>query len=194
MLSGSALCVFCGSSNAAQAVYRNAAHQLGEILGARGVRLVYGGGNVGLMGTVANATLAAGGKVTGIIPRHILEAEVGHGALTELVVVDTMHQRKLKMFEMSDAFVALPGGVGTLDETLEILSWRTLGLHDKPLVLINTAGYWTPLINLLEHTVKNHFSSAETRDFYSVVTDVDELLGALEAWSRPTRPSRQDII
>lgn len=194
MLSVSALCVFCGSSNAVPAVYRDAAHKLGKILGACGMHLVYGGGSVGLMGAVANATLAAGGKVTGIIPRHILAAEVGHVGLTELIVVDTMHQRKLKMFEMSDAFVALPGGVGTLDETIEILSWRTLGLHDKPLVLINTAGYWTPLINLLEHTVRNHFSTTETREFYSVAANVDDLLGVLETWSRPSRRSREDVI
>ena len=194
MPSVSALCVFCGSSNAAAAVYRPAAHQFGQILGARGVRLVYGGGNVGLMGIVANATLAAGGTVTGIIPRHIMAVEVGHSALTELIVVDTMHQRKRKMFEMSDAFVVLPGGVGTLDETLEILSWRTLGLHDKPVVLVNTAEYWTPLIELLDHTVRNGFSATETPGFFSVVAEVDEVLGVLEAWSEPTKPSRQDII
>ena len=194
MATVSALTVFCGSSNAAAANYRTAVERLGRTLARQRVRLIYGGGNVGLMGVAANAALDADGEVTGVIPRHIMAAEVGHTSLTELIVVDTMHQRKHKMFELSDGFVVLPGGIGTLDETIEILSWRSLDLHEKPTVLVNIDGFWDPLIDLLEHTVQNNFSKTEIHDYYTVVHGVDEVLGAVEARMRPSKPARQDII
>ena len=133
---------------------RDVAVRLGELLAREGITLVYGGGGVGLMGLVANAALKAGGRVVGIIPRFLLQREAGHPALTETVVVETMHERKLQMFERSDAFVVLPGGIGTLEELFEVLSWRTLGLHTKPIVIVDQGGYWEPLAALLRASWK----------------------------------------
>src|ERR1700687_244226 len=142
------ICVYCGSSGRVNEAYRAAATRLGMVLARAGIELIYGGGRVGLMGLVADAALAEGGRVTGIIPMHLHDREVGHTGLTELVVVDNMHNRKRRMFELADAFAVLPGGLGTLDETLEIITWKQLGLHDKPVVIVDVAGYWTPLIEL----------------------------------------------
>ena len=139
------VCVYCGSSSRVSDTYKDAAHQLGTLLGENGHQLVYGGGRVGLMGIVADATLAAGGSVVGIIPEHIQVLEVEHTGLTELLVVDSMHTRKRMMVDRSDAFVVLPGGLGTLDETFEILTWKQLRLHDKPIVVANIDGYWDAL-------------------------------------------------
>src|SRR4051812_28646019 len=146
-----AVCVYCGSSGKVADAYKTAAHELGIRLGSEGLRLVYGGGRVGLMGIVADASLSVGGEVIGIIPEHIQKLEVDHGGLTELHVVDSMHTRKRMMVERSDAFVVLPGGLGTLDEMFEIITWRQLRLHDKPVVIVNIAGYWDPLKILLAH-------------------------------------------
>src|SRR5882724_11747956 len=151
MASVKRLCVYCGSSDRVAAAYREAARRLGTILAASGIELVYGGGRIGLMGLVANAALEAGGRVIGIIPAHLHDAEIGHSGVSELIVVGSMHERKQRMFEMSDAFAVLPGGLGTLDEAFEIITWKQLSLHDKPVVILDVAGYWAPLVALIEH-------------------------------------------
>ncbi len=145
------------------------------------MRLVYGGGHVGLMGAVADAALAAGGKVVGVIPKHLRDWEVGHHGLTELRVVDNMHGRKQMMFEMSDGFVVLPGGIGTLDETLEIISWRQLRLHAKPLVILDDGGYWQPLQALLRAVVAAGFADPGIADYYAVAADVEAVFATLAA-------------
>jgi uncharacterized protein (TIGR00730 family) len=173
------LCVYCGSSTGADPRYLTAAHELGAGLAARGIELVYGGGRNGLMGVVADAVLAGGGRATGIIPVHLQHREVAHTGLSELVVVADMHQRKRVMAERADGFAVLPGGVGTLDETIEILSWRQLGLHDKPLVIIDIAGYWSPLAALFDHIVGARFAAPLVPRLVSFVPDVAALFGAL---------------
>jgi len=173
------LCVYCGSSGAVEASYREAASELGARLGAAGIELVYGGGRVGLMGLLADAVLTTNGKVTGIIPRRLLDAEVAHRGVTELIVVDNMRDRKRLMAEKADAFAVLPGGIGTLDELFEILSWKQLGLHDKPILLVDIGGYWTPLHALLDHIVVTGFAREHTRGLLQVVPNVAALMAAL---------------
>jgi uncharacterized protein (TIGR00730 family) len=173
------LCVYCGSSGAVEASYREAASELGARLGAAGIELVYGGGRVGLMGLLADAALTTNGKVTGIIPRRLLDAEVAHLGVTELVVVDSMHDRKRLMAEKADAFAILPGGIGTLDELFEMLSWKQLELHDKPILLVDIGGYWAPLRALLDHIVVNGFARPQTRRLLHVVPSVSALMAAL---------------
>jgi len=173
------LCVYCGSSGAVEDRYRNAASELGARLGAAGIELVYGGGRVGLMGLLADAALAAGGKVTGIIPARLLRAEVAHRGVTELIVVDNMHDRKRSMAEKADAFAVLPGGIGTLDELFETLSWKQLALHDKPILLVDIGGYWASLRALLDHIVVNGFAREQTRGLLHVVPSVSALMTAL---------------
>jgi uncharacterized protein (TIGR00730 family) len=160
----SALCVYCGSQNGHHPVYTETAHAFGVELARRGIALVYGGGKVGLMGTVANAALHAGGKVIGVIPRQLVEREVAHTGLTELVVVDTMHQRKTRMFELSQAFVALPGGFGTMDEMFEMLTWAQLGLHRHPCAFLDTHGYYGHLRSMMNHMVAEGFVAQGRRD------------------------------
>lgn len=154
------------------------------MLANQGVTLVYGGGGVGLMGLVANAALDSGGKVIGIIPRFLLEREAGHPDLTETSVVETMHERKLQMFERSDGFVVLPGGLGTLEELFEVLSWRTLGLHSKPIVIIDQGGYWKPLAALLHNVVEGGFAERSHLDHVAFVNGIDEVLPAIAAMPR----------
>ncbi|WP_130620562.1 TIGR00730 family Rossman fold protein [Dyella amyloliquefaciens] len=152
-----ALCVYCGSSSGKHPEYLEQARAFGAEMARRGIALVYGGGKVGLMGTVADAVLAGGGKVIGVIPRQLVEREVAHTGLTELVVVDTMHQRKTRMFELSDAFVALPGGFGTMDEMFEMLTWAQLGLHRYPCAFLNVRGYYNALRGMVDHMVDEGF-------------------------------------
>jgi uncharacterized protein (TIGR00730 family) len=173
------LCVYCGSSGAVDERYRAAARELGELLAQAGIELVYGGGRVGLMGIIADAVLAGGGRVTGVIPRRLSDAEIAHLGSSELIVVSSMHERKRIMAERADAFAALPGGIGTLDETFEILTWRHLALHDKPIFLVDVAGYWRPLVALLDHLVASHFARPLVPDLLEVVTSVPDLLAAL---------------
>lgn len=173
------VCVYCGSSGTVDERYKRAAHTLGASLGAAGLDLVYGGGRVGLMGIVADAALAAGGAVIGIIPEHIQALEVDHTGLTELHVVDSMHTRKAMMVARSDAFVVLPGGLGTLDEAFEIITWRQLRLHDKPIVIVNEHGYWTPLLELLRHVRETGFGRGGIDRLYTVVDGVEAVLPAL---------------
>jgi uncharacterized protein (TIGR00730 family) len=185
MASVKRVCVYCGSSGRVDEVYRAAATRLGVILAKAGIDLVYGGGRIGLMGLLADAALASGGHVTGIIPAHLHDKEVGHNGLSELVVVASMHERKRRMFELADAFVVLPGGLGTLDETLEIITWKQLSLHDKPVVLVDVAGYWMPLIELIDHIVASGFAPRSSLGLYRVVARVEDLLGALAAAPQP---------
>lgn len=152
------------------------AMQLGKLFALEGITLVYGGGGVGLMGVVANSALKAGARVVGIIPRFLLRREAGHPALSETVVVETMHERKLQMFERSDGFVILPGGLGTLEEFFEVLSWRTLGLHTKPIVIVDQDGYWQPLAELLRSVVEGGFADRTHLDHVAFVSDLKDLL------------------
>ena len=185
MASVKSICVYCGSSGRVDEVYRAAATRLGVVLAKAGIELVYGGGRVGLMGLLADAALASGGRVTGIIPVHLHDKEVGHTGLTELVIVDNMHQRKRRMFELADAFLVLPGGLGTLDEMFEIVTWKQLGLHDKPIVLVDVAGYWAPLLELIEHAVVSGFAARRALHLYRVAARVEDVLPILAAAPQP---------
>ncbi|MBM3492324.1 MAG: TIGR00730 family Rossman fold protein [Alphaproteobacteria bacterium] len=187
------VCVYCGSRVGSQPLYRQVAEQLGRELAWRGQTLVYGGGSIGLMGVVADAVLAAGGQAIGIIPEHLHIREVGHAGLSRLEIVHDMHSRKQRMFQLSDAFLVLPGGTGTLDETVEILTWRQLDLHDKPIVLLDAGGYWQPLLALLEHFIGQGFAGADVRRLYRVARDVPQaldLIGALAPSPAPAHPER----
>src|SRR3984893_17043792 len=194
MRNNRSLCVYCGSSGAVEAQYRDAASELGARLAQAGIALVYGGGRGGLMGLLADAALAAEGKVTGITPSHLRDAEVAHRGVTELVVVDSMHERKRLMAERADAFAILPGGIGTLDEMFEIVSWKQLRLHDKPILLVDIGGYWAPLRALLDHIITKGFARPEARELLLVVPTVAALMAALEVAAEPRRDggSRRD--
>lgn len=157
------LCVYCGSSSGNHPEYAQSAYAFGTEMARRGITLVYGGGKVGLMGTVADAVLAAQGKVIGVIPRQLVEREVAHPDLTEMHVVETMHQRKTRMFELSGAFVALPGGFGTMDEMFEMLTWAQLGLHKYPCAFLDVRGYYSQLRNMMDHMVNEAFVRSEQR-------------------------------
>jgi uncharacterized protein (TIGR00730 family) len=179
------LCVYCGSAGMVDEGYRAAASELGTRLAAAGIELVYGGGRVGLMGLLADAALASGGGVTGIIPVRLAEAELAHLGATKLIVVDSMHDRKREMAERSDAFAILPGGIGTLDEMFEILSWKKLKLHAKPIFLVDIAGYWGPLRAVLDHVVAKGFALPEAHDLLQVVSTVAELMSVLATEPAP---------
>ena len=174
------VCVFSGSSPGNDPRFVEAARELGAALAQRGVELVYGGANVGLMGAMANAVLEGGGHVIGVIPRHLVDFEVAHTGIPDLRIVESMHERKALMAELSDAFLALPGGFGTLEETFEVLTWRQLGLHQKPVVILNTGGYFDALVAFLEHMVKSRLLSPENRALLGVETSIDALFAALE--------------
>ena len=184
-----ALCVYCGSSSGFDGKLEAFARAFGSACAARGIELIFGGGGTGLMGTVADATLAGGGRVVGIIPRSLMESELPFSGLTELVVVDSMHTRKQQMFQRADGFVSLPGGFGTLDETIEMITWRQLGFHDKPIVLANYRGYWNPLLSLLDHIVATEFAAPDSRDLYSVTNSVDGVFDSLKIRAVPRVPA-----
>ncbi len=188
------VCVYCGSSSRVAGIYKDAAHALGEGLARRDIQLVYGGGRVGLMGIMADAALAAGGSVVGIIPEHIQSAEVEHTGLTELLVVDSMHTRKRLMVDRSDAFVVLPGGFGTMDEAFEILTWKQLRLHDKPIVVVDVDGYWRPLLGLVDHMVAQGFAQASHRALFSVVDEVDDVFDTLAHEPEPSLKIRSQKL
>ena len=193
MKSLSSVCVYCGASSRVADVHKDAAHALGDGLARRGIRMVYGGGRVGLMGIAADAAIAAGGEVVGIIPEHIQSAEVEHTGLTELHVVDSMHTRKRMMVERSDAFVILPGGLGTLDEAFEILTWKQLQLHDKPIVIADVDGYWRPLLGLIDHMVAQGFARIDRSALYRVADQIDgvfQALGAMPDAAHPDQPRK----
>jgi uncharacterized protein (TIGR00730 family) len=184
------LCVFCGSQHGSDRRFRAAATRLGELIASAGLKLIYGGGRVGLMGAVADAAMAAGGEVVGLIPARLLEREVGHRAITELVVARDMFDRKDQMIARADAFVVLPGGLGTLDELLEVVTLRQLGYHGKPIVLVNLAGYWDPLIALVDQVITHGFAAPNVRALYRAVDSVDEVLPALGIDAPPHTPLR----
>jgi len=184
------VCVFCGSQYGSDPAFRRVATALGEMLGAAGVSVIYGGGHVGLMGAVADAAMAAGGKVIGLIPTRLLEREVGHRAITELITTRDMFERKQQMIDRADAFVILPGGLGTLDELLDVITLRQLGYHDKPIVLVNLDGYWDPFIALVDQIVGHSFALPGARTLYRVVDTVDQVLPALGIAQPPSAPLR----
>ena len=176
------ICVFCGSNAGARSEYAEAARALATILAERKLGIVYGGGNVGLMGVLADAALARGGEVIGVIPQKLVDKEVAHRGVTELLVVETMHERKALMNDLSDAFLALPGGFGTLDEFFEVLTWSQLGFHGKPCALLNVAGYYDGMLAMLDHAVTERFLRPAHRELIIADTDPLRLLQRLSAF------------
>lgn len=179
------ICVFAGSNPGAREEYRQAATALGRALAARGLELVYGGASVGLMGAVADATLAAGGAARGVLPRGLFRTEVAHAGLTELHQVDSMHERKAMMARLADGFIALPGGYGTFDELFEIVTWAQIGIHEKPVGLLNIAGYFEPLRTLVEHAAREGFVSEQHAAILLCERDPDALLDRFAAYTPP---------
>lgn len=179
------ICVFCGSSMGQRPAYKQAAETLGKTIASRGLGLVYGGGNVGLMGIVADAVLALGGEVIGVIPEFLVAKEIAHNGLTTLHVVDSMHERKTKMADLADGFIALPGGFGTLEEFCEILTWAQLGLHQKPCGLLNVEGYFDPLLKLFDQAVTEEFLKPALRSLVLEATNPEHLLDLFASY-KPT--------
>jgi uncharacterized protein (TIGR00730 family) len=175
------VCLYCGSRFGDDPAFRTAAVEFGRGVAERGMTLIYGGGRVGLMGLAADAAIAAGGRVVGIIPRFLDAREIGHPALAELMLVETMHERKARMAELSDAFVALPGGIGTLDETFEIITWAQLGLHAKPIFAVDLGGYWQPLFEMLKRTETAGFAHPGQGELLGRCASVAEALARLDA-------------
>jgi len=180
------VCVFCGSKSGANPVYREAATELGRLLVARGLDLVYGGGSIGLMGVIADAVLAHGGRAYGVIPGLLATRELAHPGLTELEIVPSMHVRKARMAELADAFIALPGALGTLDELCEIVTWSQLGLHCKPVGILNTAGYFNPLVQLIDQAIAEEFLRPVYRDLFFVADEPHALLEQLPLHRPPS--------
>ncbi len=179
------LCIYCGSSPGARPDYAAAALAVGQALARRGIGLVYGGGNVGMMGRVADAVIGAGGEVIGVIPHHLADKELAHERVTRMIRVDSMHERKQLMADLSDGFIVLPGGIGTLEELFETLTWLQLGLHGKPIGLLNVAGYFDAMLTFLDHMVAERFLKAEHRALLIVADDLEVLLAHLAAFVPP---------
>jgi uncharacterized protein (TIGR00730 family) len=177
----STVCVYLGSSGRCDEIHKTTAHSFGQLMAKADMTLVYGGGRVGLMGILADSVLKAGGKVIGIIPEHISRREISHEDLTELHVVDSMHTRKQMMVSRSDAFVVLPGGIGTLDELCEVMTWKQLGIHDKPIVIANINDYWTPFIKMIDNVISNRFMREEDRRLITQVGNINEVIATLTA-------------
>jgi hypothetical protein len=184
-LAFSSVCVYCGSSNLISQNFKDSAFAIGTELAKRGSRVIYGGGHVGLMGIIADSALNAGGEVIGIIPDHIRSQEIQHDRLTELHVVPDMHTRKRMMVERAQAFIVLPGGFGTLDELFEILTWKKLKLHNKPIIIFNQDGYWNHMLALVDQTIADGFSQPADRALFKVVENTDALFALLD---EPTIP------
>lgn len=182
------ICVFCGSNSGSGKGYAEAARELGALFAREGIALVYGGGSVGLMGELADAVLSAGGEVIGVIPHALWAREVGHRGLTDIRIVDTMHERKAMMADLADAFIALPGGLGTLEEIFEVWTWAQLGEHGKPCGLLNVNGYYDPLLAFLDHIVAQKFLSAKHRDMVLVEREPRPLLDRLSDYRSPDVP------
>lgn len=179
------ICVFCGSSCGARPAYAAGAKRLGELMAQRNIGLVFGGGCVGLMGVVADTVLANGGEATGVIPDGLMRREIGHRGVTKLHVVKTMHERKALMADLSDAFIALPGGYGTLEEFAEIVTWSQLGIQVKPCVLLNLEGYWNGLLSFIDHAVNEDFVRSENRGLILVGATPEEVLDKISSWKPP---------
>ena len=173
------VCVFCGASNAAPKEHLDAGMALGKMIGEKGYRLVYGAGDCGIMGTVANGVLDTGGEVVGVFPRVLEGLEEEHKKLTETIIVDDMHTRKMTMFNKSDAFIVLPGGFGTMDETFEVITWKQLHTHNKPVVICNHKGYFDHFVALTDHFIEQGFASEKTRSMYDVVDTLEEIFEKL---------------
>lgn len=188
------VCVYCGSGKGLDTAYTIAARKLGKTLADNGIRLIYGGGSLGLMGEVARAALGAGGKVTGIIPEFLGNREHMLKDIDELIVVENMHVRKQLMFDRADAFVALPGGVGTLEELVEQLTWSQLGRHSKPIVVANINGFWNPFLNLLDHMKAETFIRAGLDVHFSVVDTAEEILPTIFGKAAPTSESKEQEV
>lgn len=187
-------CVYCGSSATSNPVFDDPTIELGKSLAEAGITLVYGGGSPGLMGKVANSCMDAGGAVIGIIPDHILKLEVRHNDLTELHIVDNMHTRKMMMADKSDAFVIMPGGLGTLDEAFEIMTWKYLGVHNKPVIVANIDGYWDPLLDLIKHMNVHRFVREEHMNTYVEAKTIKEVMDILLSTEKSTTPMKTDKI
>jgi uncharacterized protein (TIGR00730 family) len=188
------LCVYCGSARGASPRYVAAARELGAALAERKIRLIYGGARIGMMGETADAVMQGGGEVIGVIPEHLQSSEVGHSGITELKVVESMHVRKKLMFDLSDAFAVLPGGFGTLDELFEIITWRMLSLHTKPIVILNIGGYWDGLQALFDQMIAEGFARPATRQHFSVVNSVGRLFDILDAPDDTARKEHPERI
>jgi len=174
------LCIFCGSRNGNDPEFVEEAKKLARKMAENGIELVYGGGSIGIMGVIAQEVLAHGGRVTGVIPEFLQKHEVGHSGLTELIITDSMHNRKRTMFEKSDGFIVLPGGLGTLDETFEIMTWKQLRLHNKPIIVMDTKDYWKPFQKLVEATITAGFAHESAKDLYQVATDAEGVFQSFE--------------
>lgn len=170
------LCVFCGSAAGARPEHRAAAVRLGALMGQDGIQLVYGGGHIGMMGALAESALAAGSRVVGIIPEHLTRTERAFAEASQLIIVDSMHTRKRRMFDIADAFCVLPGGMGTMDEFFEMLTWKQLRLHNKPIVVVDNAGYWAPLLRLTDSIIGEGFATPGTAKLFVAVDSVDDVL------------------
>ena len=179
MNNNKSVCVFCGASNSIPQKFLDIGTEFGQILASRNIRLIYGGGDCGVMGAVANATLKNGGFVTGVFPVSLRNIENEHASLSEIIIVGSMHERKMGMFERSDAIVVFPGGFGTMDEMFEILTWKILMLHDKPVVIFNYQHYWDPLIALMKNIIETGFAKPEVATYYHVVTEIDQIMDVL---------------
>lgn len=188
------ICVYCGSRPGTDPLIGAAVADFGAMLARAGISLVYGGGSIGLMGILARSVMDNGGTVIGIIPGHLDHREITQSGLTELHVVGSMHERKRMMFERSDAFVCLPGGIGTLEEMVEIITWRQLHLHDKPVLLVDHQSYWQPLLAVIDHMIAQGFTGAEIRSLYRVVPGMAAILPALAAAGGPELPDREDLL
>ena len=182
------ICVFCGSSHGTDPVYAEAARTVGSEFARRGIGLVYGGGNVGLMGVIADAVLAAGGHATGVIPEALMAKELGHKGLQDLRIVKTMHERKAMMAELADGFIALPGGIGTFEEFFEIVTWAQLGFHTKPCALLNVKGFYDPLLRLVDHAIEERFVKEKQRALIVVEPEINALLERMAHHHVPFEP------
>jgi uncharacterized protein (TIGR00730 family) len=179
------ICVYCGASAGMSLDYVGAALRCGETLAQLGIGLVYGGGNIGLMGAVADGALSAGGEVIGVIPHHLADKELAHERATQMIRVDSMHERKHRMAELSDGFLILPGGIGTLEEMFEVFTWLQLGLHDKPIGMLNVAGFYDPLLSFLDSMVVNAFLRHEHRDMLLVEAELEPLITRMASFKAP---------
>lgn len=178
------LCVFCSASEAIDQKFKDIATETGRLMAENKIDLVFGGGKLSMMGAVAGSVMQNGGYATGYIPGHLNESEGGHSNIDDIHIVDTMHTRKMQMAKTSDVFLLLPGGFGSLDEFFEIITWKQLGIHHKPIIIMNAHNYWTPLLNLMDHIVENNFAQPEHKTIFDVISTPDELLSTLSKHQR----------
>jgi uncharacterized protein (TIGR00730 family) len=188
------ICVYCGSRPGNNKGFQILAKKTGEILASEKIELIYGGGSVGLMGIIASSVMDNGGTVHGIIPGHLHHNEIPHEGLSKLTIVDNMHQRKRLMFDHSDAFLILPGSIGTLDETIEAITWRQLKLHDKPIILLNSENYWDPFLKLLENIIDHGFTTVQTMSLFHVVNSLDDVLPLLKSLPDPKIDPKNTLL